>query len=85
MLLKEINSEYTKEHGIDKLLSILKTAEKKLLDTHKSIDSVPYNGVSESFFNLDENSNNNINNSKNNLKSKLEKISSLLKEIKKIG
>ena len=41
--------------------------------------------VSESFFNLDENSNNTINTSKNILKSKLEKISGLLKEIKKIG
>ena len=41
--------------------------------------------LNESSFNLDENSNNNINTSKTNLKSKLEKISSLLKEIKKIG
>tara|TARA_B100002052_G_C15405426_1_gene385919 strand:+ start:22 stop:402 length:381 start_codon:yes stop_codon:yes gene_type:complete len=41
--------------------------------------------LNESSFNLDENSNNNINTSKTNLKSKLEKISSLLKQIKKIG
>ncbi len=41
--------------------------------------------LNESSFNLDENSNNNINITKNKIKSKLEKLSSLLKEIKKIG
>ena len=41
--------------------------------------------LNESSFNLDENSNNNINISKNKIKSKLEKLSSLLKEIKKIS
>ena len=35
-------------HGIDKLLNLLKKAEKQLIDTHKSIESVPYNGLSES-------------------------------------
>ena len=41
--LNEINSKIAKPHKIDKLLSILKTAEKQLIDTHHSIDSVPYN------------------------------------------
>tara|TARA_Y100001968_G_scaffold300908_1_gene312759 strand:+ start:168 stop:1556 length:1389 start_codon:yes stop_codon:yes gene_type:complete len=36
-------------HSIDELLSILKNAEKKLINTHKSIDSVPYNGLNESY------------------------------------
>jgi len=47
--LNEINTMVEKDHGIDKLLTILKNAEKKLIDTHKSIDSVPYNGLSESY------------------------------------
>ena len=38
-----------KSHTIDQLLSILKKAEKKLINTHKSIDSVPYNGLNESY------------------------------------
>ncbi|MDC0200615.1 MerR family transcriptional regulator [Candidatus Pelagibacter sp.] len=41
--------------------------------------------VNESSFNLDETSNNSINISKNNLKSKIEKISSLVKQIKKLS
>ena len=41
--------------------------------------------INESSFNLDETSNRTINTSKTNLKSKLEKISNLVKEIKKIG
>ena len=41
--------------------------------------------VNESSFNLDETSDRTINTSKNNLKSKLEKISNLVKEIKKLG
>ena len=47
--LKEIKFKNTKDHGIDELLEILKIAEKKLIETHKSIDSVPYNGLSESY------------------------------------
>ena len=46
--IKEINSRLNKDHGIDELLTILKKAERQLIDTHKSIDSVPYNGLSES-------------------------------------
>ena len=41
--------------------------------------------VNESSFNLDETNNTSITSPKNNLKSKLKKISSLIKEIKKLG
>ena len=41
--------------------------------------------VDESSFNLDETNNTSISSSKSNLKSKLKKISSLVKEIKKLG
>ncbi|AAZ57857.1 possible modulator of DNA gyrase [Prochlorococcus marinus str. NATL2A] len=47
--LEEINPEISNSHTIDQLLSILKKAEKELIDTHKSIDSVPYNGLNESY------------------------------------
>ena len=47
--LKEINSLIGKFHSIENLLSLLKKAEKKLIDTHQAIDSVPYNGLSESY------------------------------------
>ena len=46
--LKTVISKHNKEHDIDELLSILKEAERKLMNTHKSIDSVPYNGLNES-------------------------------------
>ena len=47
--IKELNSISTQDHGIDELLAILKKAEKQLINTHISIDSVPYNGLSESY------------------------------------
>ncbi len=47
--LENINSSVSKNHCIDELLTILKTAEQKLIDTHKSIDSIPYNGLCESY------------------------------------
>ena len=47
--LQEINPEISNSHSIDELLSILKKAEKQLINTHKSIDSVPYNGLNESY------------------------------------
>ena len=47
--LQEINPEISNSHTIDELLSILKKAEKQLINTHKSIDSVPYNGLNESY------------------------------------
>ena len=47
--LKNFNhNNQSSDHSIDELLRILKDAEKQLLETHKSIDSVPYNGLSES-------------------------------------
>ena len=46
--LSEIKSNTTIEHTIDELLIILKNAEKKLISSHNSIDSVPYNGLSVS-------------------------------------
>ncbi len=47
--LADIKSNISKDHGIEELLTRLKKAEKQLIDTHKSIDSVPYNGLSESY------------------------------------
>ena len=70
--------------------------DKKSIDTLKKIrfllkeKGFTINGVkkfliNERTFNLDETSNSSINTSKNSLKLKLEKISNLLKEIKKLG
>ena len=70
--------------------------DKKSIETLKKIrfllkeKGLTINGVkkfliNESSFNLDETSNRSINTSKDNLKSKLEKISNLVKEIKKLG
>ena len=36
--------------GIKKLLKILREAESKLINSHKAINSIPYNGLSESFY-----------------------------------
>jgi len=36
--------------GIKKLLTLLREAEVKLIESHESIKSIPYNGLSESFF-----------------------------------
>tara|TARA_Y100001968_G_scaffold318834_1_gene349585 strand:+ start:511 stop:1899 length:1389 start_codon:yes stop_codon:yes gene_type:complete len=47
--LHNIESKVSRNHGVDELLAILKSAEQKLIETHKSIDSVPYNGLSESY------------------------------------
>ena len=46
--IKEKNIQQNSNHGIDELLTILKNTEKQLIDSHSSIDSVPYNGLSES-------------------------------------
>tara|TARA_Y100000996_G_C22311075_1_gene556252 strand:- start:92 stop:472 length:381 start_codon:yes stop_codon:yes gene_type:complete len=70
--------------------------DKKSIETLKKIrfllkeKGLTINGVkkfliNESSFNLDETSNRSINSSKSNLKTKLEKISKLVKDIKKIG
>ena len=47
--LNEINSKVSNTHTIDELLNILKKAEQQLINTHESINSVPYNGLSESY------------------------------------
>ncbi len=47
--LANLSSKISKPHTIDQLLSILKQAEKQLIETHDSIDSVPYNGLNECF------------------------------------
>ena len=47
--LQEVRSEISSQHSINELLSILKRAEKDLIESHPSIDSVPYNGLSESY------------------------------------
>ena len=47
--LKEIKQKVSNSHSIEYLLNILRHAEKQLIDTHKSIDSVPYNGLNETY------------------------------------
>jgi len=47
--IKEIHAEISDPHTIEELLSILKKAEQQLIETHQSIDSVPYNGLNESY------------------------------------
>ena len=47
--LNKIDTKQVKDYSIEDLLIILKRAEKKLIDSHRSIDSVPYNGLSQSF------------------------------------
>ncbi len=47
--LEKINTKVSNPHKIEELLNMLKSAEKKLIDTHQSIDSVPYNGLTESY------------------------------------
>ncbi len=47
--LEQMNSKIYNSHTIDELLIILKKAEKQLIDSHQSIDSVPYNGLNESY------------------------------------
>ena len=64
---------------------ILKKIKFLLKDKGLTISGVKKFLINESSFELDENSNTSINTKKRNLKSKIEKISSLVKEIKKIG
>ena len=46
--LKELDKK--SPFGIKKLLNILREAESKLIDSHEAIKSIPYNGLSESFY-----------------------------------
>jgi len=68
-----------------KSVQLLKKIRFLLKEKGLTINGVKKFLLNESSFNLDETSNRSINTSKNNLKSKLEKISNLLKEIKKLG
>ena len=68
-----------------KSIEILKKIRFLLKEKGLTINGVKKFLINERSFNLDETSNSSINTSKNNLKSKLEKISNLVKEIKKLG
>ena len=66
-------------------IDTLKKIRFLLKDKGFTINGVKKLLLNERSFNLDETPNNSINTKKNNLKSKLEKISNLVKEIKKLG
>ena len=68
-----------------KSILILKKIKFLLKEKGFTINGVKKFLINERSFNLDENSNISIKTSKNNLKTKLEKISNLVKEIKKLG
>ena len=68
-----------------KSIEILKKIRFLLKEKGFTINGVKKFLINESSFNIDETSNKSINASKNNLKTKLEKISNLVKEIKKLG
>ena len=69
----------------NKSIDTLKKIRFLLKEKGFTINGVKKFLLNERSFNLDETSNSSINTSKNNLKSKLEKISNLVKEIKKLG
>ena len=66
-------------------IQVIKKIRFLLKDNGFTINGVKKFLINERSFDLDENSNRTIKTSKNNLKSKLEKISNLVKEIKKLG
>ena len=66
-------------------IKIIKKIRYLLKEKGLTINGVKKFLINERSFNLDETSNRTINISKNNLKNKLEKISNLVKEIKKLG
>ena len=68
-----------------KTIEFLKKIKFLLKDQGFTINGVKKLLINESSFKLDESSNRSINISKRNFKSKLEKISNLVKEIKKLG
>ena len=45
-----LNTKKINPSGITKLLNVLRNAETNLLKKHEAIKSIPYNGLSESFF-----------------------------------
>ena len=48
--ITHLDSNEGEPSGIKKLLNVLRDAERKLINKHNSIKSVPYNGLSETFF-----------------------------------
>ncbi len=48
--LFNINSPLREAYGIKRLYELLSLAEKNLIESHSSIESVPYNGLSESIY-----------------------------------
>ena len=66
-------------------IKIIKKIRYLLKEKGLTINGVKKFLINERSFNLDESSNRTINTSKNSLKTKLEKISNLVKEIKKLG
>ena len=66
-------------------IKIIKKIRYLLKEKGLTINGVKKFLINERSFNLDETSNRTINTSKNKLKTKLEKISNLVKEIKKLG
>ena len=68
-----------------KSIKIIKKIRYLLKEKGLTINGVKKFFINERSFNLDETSNRSINTSKNNLKTKLEKISNLVKDIKKLS
>ncbi len=68
-----------------KSIKVLKKIRYLLKEKGLTISGVKKFLINESSFNLDETNNKSINTSKDKLKSKIEKISNLVKEIKKLG
>ena len=68
-----------------KSIELLKTIRFLLKEKGFTINGVKKFLINKSSFDLDETINSSINTSKKDLKSKLEKISNLVKEIKKLG
>ena len=69
----------------NKTIEILKKIKFLLKEKGMTINGVKKHLINKNSFDLDEFSNTTINSKNNNLKSKIEKISKLVKEIKKLG
>ena len=69
----------------NKTIEILKKIKFLLKEKGMTINGVKKYLINENSFDLDEFSNTSINSKNNNLKSQIEKISKLVKEIKKLG
>ena len=69
----------------NKTIEILKKIKFLLKERGMTINGVKKYLINKNSFDLDEFSNTSINSKNNNLKSKIEKISKLVKEIKKLG